>query len=130
MRPLSPTVWTSPQLPPDAMAGLAQAGVRRVVNNRPDGEEGGQPTSAEMEAAARAVGLEYVWIPVTGMPNAIQVAAVAQALADEAPTVLFCRSGMRSAAAWAMAEASRGADADALRAAAANAGYDLGRLTL
>lgn len=130
MRALSATVWTSPQLPPAAMAALAEAGVKRVVNNRPDGEEDGQPASAQMEAAARAAGLDYVWIPITGLPAAPQVAAVAQALADDAPTVLFCRSGMRSAAVWAMVEQARGADPDALRAAAAAAGYDLSRLPL
>jgi uncharacterized protein (TIGR01244 family) len=130
VRALSATVWTSPQLPPAAMAALAEAGVKRVVNNRPDGEEDGQPASAQMEAAARAAGLDYVWIPIIGLPAAPQVAAVAQALADDAPTVLFCRSGMRSAAVWAMAEQARGADPDALRAAAAAAGYDLSRLPL
>lgn len=130
MRPLSPTVWTSPQISPEAMESLAQAGVRRIVNNRPDHEEAGQPTSVEIETAARAAGLDYVWAPVTGLPGGDQVAAVAAALADGAPTVLFCRSGMRSAAAWAMAEAGAGADPDALRAAAAAAGYDLSRLPL
>lgn len=130
MRALAPTVWTSPQLPPDALAALAEAGVRRVVNNRPDGEEFGQPASIEMEAAAREAGLDYVWVPIVGLPDEAQVTAVAQALADGAPTVLFCRSGMRSAAVWAMAERARGGDPEALRAAAAAAGYDLSRLPL
>lgn len=130
MRRLSAAVWTSPQLPPEAMPALAEAGVRRVINNRPDHEEPGQPTSAEMQAAAQAAGLEYAWIPVVGAPDAGQASAVAAALQDQAPTVLFCRSGMRSAAAWAMAECAKGADADTVRAAAAAAGYDLSRLPL
>ena len=130
MRALSPTVWASPQLTPEALSALAEAGVGRIVNNRPDHEEPGQPTAAEMEAAASAAGLEYRWIPVSGMPSPAQAAAVAEALADGTPTVMFCRSGMRSSAAWAMAETAGGADADAVRAAAAAAGYDLGRLPL
>lgn len=129
-RPLSPTVWTSPQLSPADLPALAAAGVRRLISNRPDGEEPGQPTAAWMEAAARDVGLAFAWIPVSGLPDAAQVAAVGALLADGTPTVMFCRSGMRSAAAWAMAERARGADADALRAAAAEAGYDLGRVPL
>lgn len=130
MRALSETVWASAQLSPEALTALAQAGVGRIVNNRPDHEEADQPTAAEMEAAAHAAGLDYVWIPVSGMPSPAQAAAVGEALADGKPTVLFCRSGMRSSAAWAMAECARGADADTVRAAAAAAGYDLSRLPL
>lgn len=129
-RPLSAAVWTSPQLSPDALPALAAAGVTRIISNRPDGEEPGQPTAAEMEAAARAASLDFVWIPVSGLPGPDQVAAVGEQLADGAPTVMFCRSGMRSAAAWAMSERMRGADADDLRAAALAAGYDLGRVPL
>ena len=129
-RPLSPTVWTSPQLPPAALPALAASGVRRIISNRPDGEEPGQPSAAVMEAAARDAGLDFVWIPVSGLPGPEQVAAVAERLADDTPTVMFCRSGMRSAAAWAMAERLRGTDAASLREAAAQAGYDLGRVPL
>jgi uncharacterized protein (TIGR01244 family) len=129
-RPLSQTVWVSPQLSPDDLPALADAGVRRIISNRPDGEDPGQPDAAEVEAAARAAGLAFAWIPVSGLPGPDQVSAVAELLADGLPTVMFCRSGMRSAAAWAMAERSRGADADALREAAAGAGYDLGRVPL
>ena len=129
-RPLSPTVWTSPQLAPETLADLAVSGVRRIISNRPDGEDPGQPTAAEMEAAARRAGMDFDWIPVTGMPNADQAAAVNALLADGRPTVMFCRSGTRSAVVWAMAERMGGADADELRAAAADAGDDLSRLPL
>jgi uncharacterized protein (TIGR01244 family) len=129
-RALSPTVRASPQLSPDALSALAASGVARIVSNRPDGEEPGQPTAARMETAARDAGLAFVWIPVSGLPGPDQAAAVAELLADGAPTVMFCRSGMRSAAVWAMAERLRGADADGLREAAAAAGYDLSRLPL
>ena len=130
LRPLSPTVWASAQFAPEVMPALAASGVGRVISNRPDGEEPGQPPAAAMEAAARDAGLAFIWIPVSGLPGPDQVAAVAEALADGVPTVMFCRSGMRSAAAWAMAERLRGADAEDLREAAAAAGYDLGRVPL
>ena len=130
LRPLSPTVSVSAQLSPDDMPALAGSGFGRVISNRPDGEEPGQPSAATMEAAARDAGLGFVWIPVSGLPGSDQVAAVAATLADGVPTVMFCRSGMRSAAAWAMAQRLEGADADALRETAAAAGYDLGRVPL
>jgi uncharacterized protein (TIGR01244 family) len=129
-RALSPTVWASPQLTPESLPALAAAGVARIISNRPDGEDPGQPTAAMMEAAAREAGMAFAWIPVSGLPGPDQVAAVAELLADGRPTVMFCRSGMRSASAWAMAQRRAGLDADALRDAAAEAGYDLGRVPL
>lgn len=130
LRPLSPTVSVSAQLSPDVMPTLAASGFGRVISNRPDGEEPDQPTAAVMEAAALEAGLTFAWIPVSGLPGPDQVAAVAALLADGVPTVMFCRSGMRSASAWAMSERLRGVDADTLRAAAAEAGYDLARVPL
>jgi len=130
LRPLSPTIWTSAQLSPADISGLAGSGVTRVISNRPDGEEAGQPTAAEIETAAREAGLSFAWIPVSGLPRPDQVAAVAALLADDARTVMYCRSGMRSAALWAMAERLRGADAAELRASAAAAGHDLSRVPL
>lgn len=130
LRLLSPTVSVSAQLSPDVMPTLAASGFGRVISNRPDGEEPDQPTAAVMEAAALEAGLAFAWIPVSGLPGPDQVAAVAALLADGVPTVMFCRSGMRSASAWAMSERLRGVDADTLRAAAAEAGYDLARVPL
>jgi uncharacterized protein (TIGR01244 family) len=130
LRPLSPTVSVSAQLALDDMPAVAAAGFGRVISNRPDGEEPGQPSASQMEAAARDAGLAFVWVPVTGLPGSDQVAAVAASLADGVPTVMFCRSGMRSASAWAMAQRLQGVDADVLREVAASAGYDLGRVPL
>jgi len=130
LRPISPTLQVSPQISPDDLPAIAASGVRRIISNRPDGEEPGQPSAAEIEAVARAEGLAFAWVPVSGLPGPEQVAAVADLLADGVPTVMFCRSGMRSATVWAMAERRKGADPDALRAAAAAAGYDLSRVPL
>lgn len=124
-------VWVSGQVAPHALADLAaRLGVTRIVNNRPDHEEPGQPTSDEVQAAAEAAGLDYVAAPIRGMPEPAAIRSVADALADGTPTLLFCRSGMRSTAAWAMAKSEDGADPDELRARARAAGYDLSRLPL
>lgn len=129
-RALTATVQVSPQFPPAALVGLAASGVKRVICNRPDGEDPDQPTAAEMQAAAIEAGLEFVWIPISGMPGPEQVAAVAACLADGVPTAMYCRSGMRSTTAWALAERGKGVDADTLRARAVAAGYDLSRVPL
>src|SRR3954468_14282077 len=121
MKRLDETTWVEGQITAADVAGLD---VRILINNRPDGEEPGQPASADIEAAARKTGLDYRHIPISGGISAAQVEAMAQAL-DTGPALAFCRSGTRSTYLWALARASRGADAAKLIAAATEAGYDL-----
>jgi uncharacterized protein (TIGR01244 family) len=106
LRALTADVCVAPQLTPAAMAEAARVGFRSVINNRPDFEHGpGQPTNAEIEAAARAAGLEYRFLPVDGgYQSPEQVASFAQLLQDLPPPVLaFCRSGARSARLYSLA---------------------------
>jgi uncharacterized protein (TIGR01244 family) len=98
--PIAPDVCVAPQLGPAAMAEAARAGFKSVVNNRPDFEGGpGQPTNAVMEAAARAAGLEYRFLPVESAYQTPEEVAAFARLMDELPrpVLLFCRSGARSA---------------------------------
>ena len=99
VRPIAPDVCVAPQLTPGAMAEAAQAGFKSVVNNRPDFEHGpDQPSNAEIEAAARAAGLEYRFLPVeSGYQSPEEIAAMAKLLAElPRPLLMFCRSGARS----------------------------------
>jgi uncharacterized protein (TIGR01244 family) len=128
MRRLDETTFVARrQLTPADIPALAAAGIRLIVNNRPDGEEPGQPASAEIEAAARAAGLDYRHIPIAGGFPPERVEAMAQAL-EQGPVLAFCRSGTRSTFLWALARAARGAPAEESVAAAAAAGYDLAPL--
>jgi uncharacterized protein (TIGR01244 family) len=130
-RPLSPSVWAAPQIAVEDLAAIAAMGVRTIVNNRPDGEYEGQPSSAMIERAARAAGLDFVDAPIAGMPGPEAVRAVATVLERDEPVLLYCRSGTRSTMAWALATRELGrAEPDVIRAAAAAAGYDLSRLPL
>lgn len=98
-RPVAPDVCVAPQLTPEAMAEAARQGFRSVINNRPDYEEGPeQPTHASIEAAAKAAGLVYAFLPVDGgYQSPEEIAAFARML-DELPRPIlaFCRSGARS----------------------------------
>ena len=97
-----------------------------MINNRPDGEEPGQPAGADIEAAARKAGLAYRAIPVAGGFPGPQVAAMGEAIeAATGPVFAFCRTGTRSTLLWSLAQASKGGDPDAIAAAAAQAGYDI-----
>src|SRR3954454_17130398 len=122
MKQLEPGVFVRGQIAP---ANVAALDVRIVINNRPDGEEPGQPASADIEAAARAAGLDYRHIPIAGGITAAEVEAMARAL-EAGPALAFCRSGTRSTYLWALARASRGSDGETLIRQAADAGYDLG----
>lgn len=85
---------------------LGHGGTRLLINNRPDGEEAGQPGSvAEGEAAERA-GLAYRHIPVTGATiSRDDVRRFQQAVrAAEGPVVAHCRSGTRSLTLWVIGE--------------------------
>jgi len=133
IRPLSDKIWVTGQVLPGQIDDLREAGFTCLVNHRPDGEEPGQPDSAELSRIAAAAGLSVVTAPVRGLPDADAVAATRAALDGLGPdgkALMFCRSGMRSAAAWAMAERLAGAEPEALKEAALSAGYDLSRLPL
>lgn len=96
---LTPEVSVAPQLDPAALVLAAKAGFKSVINNRPDFEGGpSQPTSAQMEAAARAAGLEYRHLPVNGAyQSPEEIAAFARLLQElPHPLLAFCRSGARS----------------------------------
>lgn len=126
-RSLSDRVLASPQITPAEVAEAAALGVKLIVNNRPDGEEDGQPTGAEIEAAAQAAGIAYRAIPVSGGGFAEpQVRAMAEALAStDGPVLAYCRSGTRSTLLWSLVQASAGRAPDDIAAAARAAGYDI-----
>ena len=109
LRQIAADVCVAPQLTPEAMADAAAMGFKSVVNNRPDFEHGpDQASSAQMEAAARAAGLEYRFLPVDGgYQSPEEIAAFAQLLAElPRPLLAFCRSGARSTRLY---EAAQGA---------------------
>lgn len=117
----------APQISLQDLQTAAAQGFKLVINNRPDGEDPTQPSSAEVEAAARAAGLDYVHIPVRGGPTPDQIEANYRAVeAAGGPVLAFCRSGTRSIVTWSMGqfqadERSR----DELVELGSNAGYDL-----
>lgn len=125
-RRLDARVTVSGQVRPEQVAALASEGVTVLVNNRFDGEAPGQPSGAEVEAAAREAGLAYVALPFRGRPTPEAVQGVRQALAaHEGEVHAFCGSGLRSAAAWALAATQAGRPVEEILEAGREAGYDL-----
>jgi uncharacterized protein (TIGR01244 family) len=111
----------------DALAG---AGVRTIVNNRPDGEDPGQLPAAEARRIAEAHGIAYHHIPITAATlSRADVDAFAAVLRGApAPVVAHCRSGTRSALLWALTRMREGANPLSLVAEAARHGIDIASL--
>ena len=111
--------WTliGGQIRPDEVAGLAQMGVTLIVNHRPDGEEPGQPLGAEIEDAASAAGIGYRAIPIIRGIGPADAEATREALdSASGKTLMFCRSGNRSALAWALAQSDQGVPREEIEA--------------
>jgi uncharacterized protein (TIGR01244 family) len=127
-RTLTDTILVAPQIDVAAVAEAQAQGVTLIINNRPEGESDDQTEGAEIEAAARAAGMDYVAIPITHAGfSQPQVDAMVAALDGASGKILaYCRSGTRSTLLWALAEAKEGADPETLSEIAGRAGYDLG----
>jgi uncharacterized protein (TIGR01244 family) len=126
-RTLTDYILVAPQIDVQAVAAARDQGVTLIINNRPEGESDDQVPGANIEAAARAAGMDYVAIPIThsGFSQPQVDAMVAALDGAEGKVLAYCRSGTRSTLIWALAEAKEGGDPDALTNIAAKAGYDL-----
>jgi uncharacterized protein (TIGR01244 family) len=128
---LTDDILVAPQIDVAAVSQAAAEDVRLIINNRPEGESADQTPGPDIEAAARAAGMDYVAIPVTHAGFAEwQVTAMADALDGAGgKTLAYCRSGTRSTLLWALARASKGDHPAMLAEQAADAGYDLTPVT-
>lgn len=126
IRPLTESYAVSPQITPEDLPALKEAGYRVVINNRPDAEIPGALQDAAMRQAVEAAGLTYVRNPVIG--GAMTMANVeAQRAAIEAatgPVLAYCASGNRSSQVWALANAGKLPTDDLIRGPA-RFGYQL-----
>ena len=126
-RSITTDIMVAPQISVDAVAEAKAAGVALIINNRPEGESDDQIPGADIEAAARAAGMEYIAIPIThsGFSQPQVMAMVAALQGAQGKILAYCRSGTRSTLLWALAESAQGGDPDALTNMAAKAGYDV-----
>jgi len=124
---LDDKTMVSGQLRPDQIAELKAQGVTMLVNNRPDNEDADQPLSSDLEAAAKAAGMEYRHIPIRyGMgPSDVEAMRDSLHATGDGKLLAFCRSGNRSTLAWAVARSEDGAEPDELHKCAEAAGFSL-----
>ena len=124
-RQLDEKVLVSGQIHPDEIAALVGEGITMLVNNRPDGEEPGQPLGVEIEEAARAAGLDYRAIPIIRGIGPADAEAMQEAIMSAGGKLLaFCRTGTRSSLAWALAKNDEGMPREEIEARLRSAGVD------
>ena len=124
-RQLDDKVLVSGQIHPDEIAALVGEGITMLVNNRPDGEEPGQPLGVEIEEAARAAGLDYRAIPIIRGIGPADAEAMQEAIKSAGGKLLaFCRTGTRSSLAWALAKNDEGMPREEIEERLRSAGVD------
>ena len=124
-RQLDDKVLVSGQIRLDEVAALRTQGVTLIVNNRPDGEEPGQPLGVEIEEAATAAGIDYRSVPIIRGIGPADADAMRDAISSSPGKVLaFCRSGTRSALAWALARNDEGMAREEIERRLISAGID------
>ncbi len=100
MPPVKITDQLSVAAQPDvaSFAALKAEGYASVVNARPDGEEPGQPGNEAENRAARAAGLGYDFVPVTGPTiTEADIRAFQQVVAKaKGPVFAHCKGGTRA----------------------------------
>jgi uncharacterized protein (TIGR01244 family) len=126
IRQLDDKIMVSGQIAPHEVAGLAGYGVTLLVNNRPDGEEDGQPLASEIEEAAAEAGIAYRFVPIIRGIGPADVEAMQEALqaAKHGKLLAFCRSGTRSALVAALAKREGGASVEEVSGCLVAAGFD------
>lgn len=124
LKRINDTITVSGQILPEDVSALKAAGFTTIINNRPDGESPDQPASVEIEAAAKAAGLNYIAIPLgrDGVtPDMVEKTRAALEGSD-GPVFAFCRSGTRSTTLWALSQAGEMDGADIIAQAAGAGG--------
>jgi len=128
IRQLDNKVMVSGQVAPHEVAGLAEQGITMLVNNRPDGEEPGQPLAGEIEDAAAQAGIGYRFVPIVRGIGPADIEVMQEALREigDGKLLAFCRSGTRSALAIALAKREEGASLEEVVRQLNDAGFDHG----
>lgn len=113
------------QIDPTDLEQIAAMGFKSIFCHRPDGEGEQQPEVVLMMQAAKAYGINVIYLPV--VPSKISASDL-QAFAEQyaqapKPILGYCRSGKRAMTLWAMSQAEQ-QTLEELQALSAQAQYN------
>lgn len=108
--PVTEYLSVASQIAPDDIQAIADGGYRTIINNRPDGEEPGQPAADEAKRQAESLGLDYFYLPVTAATLTPARIDEFEGLLNSArgPVLAHCRSGTRCYLLWAAVQLKNG----------------------
>ncbi|MCE8007861.1 TIGR01244 family sulfur transferase [Aestuariivita sp.] len=129
IRPLTPRYAVSPQIDPQDLTAIAEAGFTTVICNRPDAEVPPSHQAAAIAAAAQEAGLTFEVLEITHQsmtPDAVarQRDMIAQ---SDGPVLAYCASGTRCSVIWALGAVGEMPVDDVIETAR-RAGYTLDNL--
>ncbi len=87
------------------VAQIKKLGFKRVICNRPDGEDTSQTNCALVEKEVRDAGMDFLYLPVNpGYLEYETVQAFANSVAEPGPVLAYCRTGNRCSILWAYSQ--------------------------
>lgn len=129
MKKLTDNIYVAGQISTNDFVQLAQAGIKTIINNRPDGEEAGQLDFTTASKLAAEHGMNYHYLPMAGgqpLPPSLVDDFKAVIDTSEGPYLAHCRSGFRSSFLWSLGQIAAGKiTPDQAIAAAVGAGIPL-----
>ncbi len=98
-----------------------------IIIARPEGEDLGQPTFANIKLISNGIGVKVYQVPVVSGKITEEDVQAFEALTNKesGPVFIYCRMGHRAASFWAIIKPRRGFLAKELLYIAKKAGYDL-----
>ena len=123
---LSPDYAVSPQISPEDVAAIVQAGFAGVICNRPDTEVPHALRADALRHAVEAAGLRFEELPLTHQTMTSDNIAkqVELAKACNGPVLAYCASGTRCSVVWAISQVGH-MSVDHILQKARSAGYNL-----
>jgi len=111
MKNLFNNIFVAGQINPSDFPTMVEAGIKVIINNRPDNEEPGQFLSTDAEQLAKEHGIAYHYLPMAnGQPLPENLVSDFKAIVNgtDEPILTHCRSGMRSSFIWALGQVEDG----------------------
>lgn len=111
MKQLHGSLYVYGQVSKQDFPAIIEAGIKTIINNRPDNEEHGQPSHEEISALAAENDINYVYLPMAnGQPLPTTLVDDFKHVLDNTtePVLAHCRSGMRSCFIWALSQIEDG----------------------
>lgn len=107
MKQLHKNIYVAGQITALDFETLKSAGIKTIINNRPDDEEAGQFSSIDAARLAEQNGIAYHYLPmVNGQPMPATLVEDFKAIIESSDEGILahCRSGMRSSFLWALGQ--------------------------